>query len=298
MDITDIAGADWCYVLDLLPADLEESARAKLAMVRRRNVQCASDLLRLCLCYACCDFSLRQVAAQAAFLGLGQLSDVAVMKRLRHSGDWLSHLIVQFLQQRGLTEQVPAVPVRIIDATSLSAPGSPGTDWRLHLTLDLSRQQISSLQLTGSEGSENLSRCEAGAGEIILADRGYAQRAAVAQLLTRQAHLVLRLNWRNFPLQTRSGHRLDLLACLQTLAPGEIGDWPVRFEDQGQHYCVRLVALRKTQAAAEHEQVRLRREASHKQRQLDPRPLQAAHFVYVLTDLDAEQLPAAQALEL
>jgi hypothetical protein len=298
MEITDIAGANWCYVLDLLPADLEESAHAKLAMVRRRNVQCASDLLRLCLCYGCCDFSLRQVAAQAALLGLGQLSDVAVMKRLRHSADWLGHLIMQFLYQRGLTAQVPAVPVRIIDATTVSAPGSAGTDWRLHLSLDLARQQISGLQLTGPEGGESFTRHQVGAGEIVLADRGYAQRAPVAQLLLQQAHVVIRLNWRNFPLQTRDGQLLDTLACLQTLTPGEIGDWPVQFEDNKQRYPMRLLALRKSQAAAEHEQLRLRHKAKRKKHQIDPRALQAAHFVLVLTDLNAEQLPAAQALEL
>jgi len=298
MDTLGLLDADWLYVLDLLPADFEESARAKLALVRRRQVSCASDLLRLCLCYGCCDFSLRQVAAQAALLGLGQLSDVAVLKRLRHSADWLGHLLVQFLRERGLTAQVPALPVKIIDATSLSAPGSCGTDWRLHLSLDLARLQISGLQLTGPEGGESLTRCEAQAGEIVLADRGYAQRSGVAQLLNRQAHLVLRLNWRNFPLQNRNGHRLDLLACLQPLAPGEIGDWPVQFEHQGQHYPMRLVALRKSQAAAEHEQLRLQRKAKHKGHRIDPRTLQAAHFVLLLTDLDAEQLPPAQALEL
>lgn len=151
MSTNDLLAADWRYVLDLLPADLEASAQAHVAMVRRRNVQCASDLLRLCLCYACCDLSLRQVAAQAA---------------------------------------------------------------------------------------------------------------------------------------------------LQTLAPGAIGDWPVQFEDQGQHYPMRLVALRKRQAAAEHEQLRLQRKARHKGHRLDPRALQAAPFVMVLTDLNGEQLLAAQALEL
>lgn len=298
MSTNDLLAADWRYVLDLLPADLEASAQAQLAMVRRRNVRCASDLLRLCLCYACCDLSLRQVAAQAALLGLGRLSDVAVMKRLRNSADWLGHLLVQFLSERGLTAQVPAVRVKIIDATSISAPGSGGTDWRLHLSLDLARRQISGLQLTGPEGGESLIRCEAHEGEIVLADRGYAQRSGVAELLNRQAHLVLRLNWRNFPLQSRDGHPLDLLACLQTLAPGEIGDWPVQFEHHGQHYPMRLVALRKTQAAAEHEQLRLQRKARHKGHRIDPRSLQAAHLVMVLTDLDAAQLPAAQALEL
>jgi hypothetical protein len=221
-----------------------------------------------------------------------------VMKRLRHSADWLSHLILQFLAERGLTQQVPAVAVRIMDATTISAPGSTGTDWRLHLSLDLSRQQISSVELTGPEGGESFSRYPAEAGEILLADRGYAHRPGVAHILNQQAHVVIRLNWQAFPLQTRTGQPLDLLSLLQALAPGEIGDWPVQFEHDARPYEMRLLALRKTQAAAAQAQRRLRREATRKGRQLDHRSLQAAHFIYVLTDLSAAQLPAAEGLEL
>jgi hypothetical protein len=298
METTDLTGADWPYVLDLLPADLDDSARAKRALLRKRNVKSAPDLLRMCLCYGCCDFSLQQVAACAALLGFGDLSDVAVMKRLRKCGDWLGHLIMQFLTERGLTQQVPAVPVRIMDATTISEPGSTGTDWRLHMSFDLSRQLISSVELTGPEGGESFLRFQPEPGEILLADRGYAHRPAVAAMLDQQAHVVLRLNWRTFPLQTLYGQPFDFLSILETLAPGEIGDWPVQFEHDARTYEMRLLALRKTKAAAEKEQRRLRRDAKRKGRKIDQRSLQAAHFVYVLTDLTAEQLPAAEGLEL
>jgi len=298
MEIQDLSGPDWPYVLDLLPGDLEETARAKLAMVRRREITSAADLLRLCLCYACCDFSLREVAAHAALLGLGRLSDVAVMKRLQGSADWLSYLIIQFLAERGLTRQVPPVAVRILDATTITQPGSHGTDWRLHLSLDLARQQISSIELTGAEGAESFWRCQPQAGEILLADRGYAHRGAVAQMLEAQAHVVVRINWFTFPLQSREGQALNLLALLRPLARGEIADGPVQFAHDGTVYPMRLLALRKTQAAAEKEQHRLRRNATRRGRPLDRRTLQAAQFVLVLTDLKASQLPAAQGLEL
>ena len=298
MDIATLTGPDWPYVLDLLPSDLEESALGKQAMVRKRGVGSAADLLRLCLSYACCDLSLRQVAAQAALLGIAAISDVAVMKRLRKAGDWLSYLIVRFLQERGLAAQQSAFRVRVVDATSISEPGSRGTDWRLHVGLDLARQQISSVELTGPEEGETLRRHTVEPGEIVLGDRGYAHRQGLAHILAHQAHVVVRFSWKNLPLQTRQGHPLDLLPVLRTLQPGEIGDWPVQFEQGQQTYPMRLVALRKSAAAAAREQRRMRHDASRKSRGVSDKTLQSAHFLYVLTDLSAAQASADQVLEL
>ena len=108
---------EWQYVLNMMPPDLEESATAKLALRRRREIGSASDLLRLALAYGVCDMSLRQTAVWAELIGLGRLSDVAVLKRLKGAGEWLGHLILRWLQQRGLTTRVPPVPVRIVDAS-------------------------------------------------------------------------------------------------------------------------------------------------------------------------------------
>ena len=298
MDSATLSGPDWPYVLDLLPSDLEESAVSKLAMVRKRGITSAADLLRLCLAYACCDFSLRQVASQAALLGTASISDVAVMKRLQKAGDWLGYLVVRFLQERGLAAPDAPFRVRVVDATTVSEPGSQGTDWRLHVGLDLARQQISSVELTGPAEGETFRRHTVAPGEIVLGDRGYAHRRGLAHILAQQAHVVVRFSGQNLPLQTRQGHPLDPLVVLQTLQPGEIGDWPVQFESDAQTYPMRLVALRKSAAAAAQEERRMRRDASRKSRRVSAKALQAAHFVYLLTDLGADEAPADQVLEL
>ncbi len=289
---------EWQYVLNMMPPDLEESAAAKLALRRRREIGSASDLLRLALAYGVCDMSLRQTAAWAELIGLGRLSDVAVLKRLKGASEWLGHLILRWLQQRGLTTRVPPVPVRIVDASVICRPGSTGTDWRLHLGLDLASQRISTVELTGPEGGETLLRHPIEPGQIILGDRGYAQRGGAASVLDAGGHLVLRISWQSFPLQGRAGGPLDLVTCAEILKPGEIGDWEVQFEHQEQLYPIRLVALRKSQAAAEKEQQRIRKAASRKKRRIDKRSLRAANFVYILTDLPKQQLPTAEALEL
>jgi len=117
-------------------------------------------------------------------------------------------------------------------------------------------------------------------------------------VLDRQAHVVVRLNWQNFPLTTRSGRALDLVAIAEGLAPDEIGDYDAQFRHSARDYPVRLLILRKSPAAALQAQRHLRHEATRKSRQPDPRSLRATPFVYVLTDLPRTQLPAAQGLEL
>ena len=298
MDKTALVTDEWQYVLNMMPPDLEESAVEKLALVRRREIGSAADLLRMALCYGLCDLSLRQTAAWAKLNAVGELSDVAVLKRLRGASDWLGHLVLRWMQERGLTSAAPAARVQVLDASTISGPGSRGTDWRLHLGLDLAHLTISSVQLTGPEGGESLLRHQLAPGQMVVGDRAYANRPAVAAALERAVHVVIRSNWQYFPLSTRRGAALDLLRALELLEPGEIGDWPVQLQAQGRRYPLRLIALRKSQAAAHQEIRRLRRIASRKNRPLSRDSRRDAHFIYLITDLPAQALPAAQALEL
>lgn len=298
MNNTIVVEDEWQYVLNMMPADLESSALAKLALRRKRAITSAGDLLRLALCYGLCDFSLRQSAAWAELIGLGSMSDVAVLNRLRGASDWLGHLVLRWLQDRGLPSNVPRMAVRVVDATSISGPGSKGTDWRVHLGLDLAGMRIRSAEVTGAGEGETLLRHTVAPGEIVLADGGYAHREGVASVLDDGGHVVVRINWRNFPLETRRGASLDIVTCLQMLQPGELGDWPVQFRVKQRVYPVRLVALRMSQAAAKRAHKRLRRTAARKGRQVDGRSLQAARYVYIITDMDPQSLPVAEALEL
>lgn len=295
---TAIVGDEWQYVLSMLPDDLDENAAAMSALTRRRQIRSAEDLLRLCLAYGLCDMSLRQTAAWAQVMGLGELSDVAVYKRIKGCAAWLGHLIWRWMQDRGLQAPSLNATVRIVDATVICQPGSQGTDWRLHLGLDLAQLRICSAEITAADGGETFLRHQPCPGEILVGDRGYAQRAGVASILDKDAHVLVRINWQNFPLLSAEGKRLDPLQVLKLLKPGEIGDWQVCFEHHKRRYPVRLIGIRKSAEAAKRERKHIRREAERKGRTPNPKSLQAAEFVYLITDLSPEILPPAEALEL
>ena len=172
--------------------------------------------------------SLRQAAAWASTIGLGRMSNVAVLKRLRSAGDWLGHLIVQWLSQRGLKSQVPPMQVRVVDGSVVTSPGQQAQDYRIHLGFDLARMRVADVELTPTSEGESLQRRVRGRGEVLPADRGYGKPPQVARLGgSRGAHVVVRIHYLTMPLETSKGRRLDTLSLLETLGSHEIGDWPV-----------------------------------------------------------------------
>jgi len=299
MDTAALVIDQWPTIVKMLPADLEQSAREWKALQRKRQIRSAEDLLRVALIYGFCDESLRLTAAYATAAGIANMSDVAVLERLQGAAPWLGHVVLRFLRDRGLTKNVPKFRVRVVDATVISEPGSRGTDWRFHIGIDLAQARIASVELTGPEGGETFRRHSVCEDEIMLGDRGYAHRSGVASVIDRKGHVVVRINGQNLPLLDLDGHAVDTLALLQTLQqPGETGEWEVQFEANDRLYPVRLVAWRKPARDAAKEARRVIREATRKGHQPDPRSLQAAHFIAVITDLPREKLPASEALEL
>jgi len=305
-----IAGSAWSELVELLPADLESSAREHKALSRVRRIRSASDLLRLVLHYALNSVSTRLTAAWALEAGIADLSWVAAWKRIRNSANWLQWLVGRLLLARGSRAELPSGTVRLVDASVIPGPGPQGTQWRLHVGFNLSSWRMSSVELTGPEGGETLNRHEIGAEEIVVADRGYAHREAVARLMGKGRRMVVRLNWQNFPLETLDGEPFDIIAALEGLEPGQVGDWEVQFRVEEHRrgrrvegvepgvYRVRLVACPKDAESTERERRKIRYAAVRKKRRPDPRSLMAAAYTFLVTNVDPAVLDGGQILAL
>ena len=156
MDNSKLVGDEWGAVATLLPGDLSATAREFGASLRWREVPDGEVLLHLALAYGLCGMSLRSVARWARESGVARLSDVALLKRLRASGDWLRWMAVAMLQRRSETFVAPSwltdYRVRAVDATVVCEPGSTGTDWRVHYSFDLFRLECDEFYLTGPRG--------------------------------------------------------------------------------------------------------------------------------------------------
>ena len=72
--------------------DLDASARAAGALVRRRNIGDAATHLRLALADGPGGLSLRSAAAWAGISGVAHLSDVALRRLIRGASEWLGQV--------------------------------------------------------------------------------------------------------------------------------------------------------------------------------------------------------------
>lgn len=289
----------WPYLLRFIP-EFEQSALALGALRRRRNVRSPADLLRLALVYGYCDLSLRETAAWAASNQLADVSDVALLKRFRHCDAWLGHLVACKIAERSQWRDgsLGSLRVKLVDASAVSAPGSPGTDWRVHLGFDLRRMGITDLELTDARGGESLQRLRIAADELLVADRGYARGADLLAVARAKARFLVRLPWRNVPLVNPDGSPWDMMAFLRSIPDATCVDVAVGLPDAGTNLPCRLLAVRKTEPAAEQSRKKALQEYRRKSRAVDPRTLEAAGYTFLLTNLPAERLSAEQGLEL
>lgn len=291
-------------LLARLPAglDLDQLAVAQGALSRRRQIVDGASLLRLALARGPGGLSLRETAAWAGLIGLARLSNPGVKYRLDQAGGFLQALVEQLLAARADTARLcwQGRSLRLADGTSLSEPGSTGTDWRLHAVFDLARGGFSDLQLTDGRGAESLARGRPVPGEVRIADRGFARAAALARFLAAgqgQADFIVRLRWNGLALRQPDGRPFDLMASLGQLPADETPhSIPVAAMLGGAALPLRLIVSRKPPDATAATRRALKRNASRKQQVLMPQTLVAAEFMLLATSLPEAGYPAAEVM--
>ena len=272
--------------------------RAVLAALRRaRDIPDAESLLRLLLMHVANGYSLAETAARAGQLGM-ELSAVAIFKRLRASEEWLRWLAEQQRGRQRLAIETQGRPVRAVDATTVSEPGSTGTDWRVHYAVNLANLQCDFFELTGVEGGETLRRIPIRVGDIVMGDRVYSTPVGVAHVKAAQADIVVRLNRQSLPLFDAGGNQLKVLRLFRKLKVGQIQEWTTQVKHPAGGWVPgRLIALKRSAAATRLARRRLEVNASKKQKKVSPESWEAAQYFYVWTTL-SNSFPASTVLEL
>src|SRR3974390_1483225 len=138
------------HFLDLLrrlppTLDLDRLARETKAIQRERKLTSGRDLLRMALARGPGGLSLKETAAWGTMLGLAEMSDPAMKKRLDRSVDFLDAIMTGQLAAvtPGAAVRWTGRCLRCGDSTSISRRGSKGTDWRGHAGGDLGRGGVS-----------------------------------------------------------------------------------------------------------------------------------------------------------
>jgi Transposase DDE domain len=294
---------DWTTIVTRLGGveALEVTARETKAFLRPREITNAVDLLRLILAYCLGEWGLRSTAAWAASVGLVDISNVAVLYRLRQCGDWLAMLVGQTLA--GAAPQAShGRLIRIIDATTVPKKG-PGARkkngvWRIHSAFDLPQERFGHFELTDQQAGETLDRIPAVAGEIRLADRAYLQPDRMAAVIEAGADVVIRAGWKSARWLDREGDELDLVAELRK-AGRRLIDRPIWIKrKRGAPLALRLVAVKKPAQAAAEARRKARREAQRGGHQISKQTLDAADWVILVTSLSPKDFSTVEVLAL
>lgn len=285
----------WSEVLSRLPSevDLDTTAREHGALRRSRCIRDGQRLLRLALLYGPGGASLRGAAAWAAQVGVGNLSDVAVLKRLRGAGAWLEHLVGALMSAR-VGDFANHRPLRLADGSVITGPG--GADWRLHTIFDPVAGCLTHLELTDTKGAETLKRGAVTPDEIRIADRNYARPADLRHIVEGGGDFIVRTGWTSLALRTPGGVEFDLFGTMKGISEDNPGDVDLIIKDQKGRPDVpaRLIILRKPEEAAERERRRVRRRASKTGKKMDPRTLAAADYKLIVTSLSRAEYDATR----
>jgi hypothetical protein len=128
---------DWTVLVSFLPADWERLAIRTDALKGLRRNKSAEQYLRTLLIHLACGYSLRETALRAREARLANLSDVALLKRLRKSEQWLYELCRKLFEESSNESQHTGLNrrIRLVDATHVSEPGKTGSLWRIHYSL-------------------------------------------------------------------------------------------------------------------------------------------------------------------
>jgi hypothetical protein len=293
---------EWGIIERLLPAGWKEAARSLGAFRRARYLSDPAPLLRVLLFHAVNDAGLRETVAQARASGIVEMSQVALLKRLRTAGDWLAWIGAELCRSFRQRPRVPkGLRLRAIDSTTVQGPASKGTEWRVHYTLDLLTLNCDWHELTDAHGGEHLGRVPVRAGDVLLGDRNFLHAVAIRHVVDAGGHVLIRLRWNHPPMLSEQGRQpvFEALTHARRLRVGQVGDWPVLLlAGKGAPIRGRVVAIRLPRLVAKRSERRMQREASRKCAHLDARTLQAAHFVMLFTTLPTRMLDTKRTLEL
>jgi Transposase DDE domain. len=278
---------NWKTLLSFLPEGWREKANGLNALRRARGFSDAEVLLRVMMIHLASGHSLRVTSALAREGGLASVSDVALFKRLKLSGEWFLWM-AQEMRRRWLAdlgERTVAEPnLRVVDATLVKEPGATGSTWRIHYAMQLETLSCDEVYVTTEKTGESFERFSVQAGDIFLGDRGYHARAGIFHIVDHGGHVVVRMRSRvNF--YDLSAKRFDILKRIKDMSEGEVREYPIAIGKAGRTISCRVCVVKKTKEMAQKSRHAAQNRAKRKGQVLQAETLEFADYVLILTTL-------------
>jgi hypothetical protein len=304
MQILD-AKTDWEMLVSYLPADYEA-----LALVHKQlntqwpnaKIASAAVLLRFIFLHVGANLPLRQTVVVMAKAGGPKISPVRLHYRMRHAQPYLAALVggmTSDAQREAAPERWGGYEMVCVDGSSISGPGSEGTDVRLHVALRLSDLRVLHTHVTDVSGGETARRFIWTEGQLVIADRGYSNPPGVAWVKDQGAEILVRLNRSALPLFDEEEVLIDVLAWCRALKGHRATERAVTILHKdgspgGRRIAGRLIGFRLPEKEAAEARERTRKEHGAN---LTEEHLEAAAYVLLFTAAPVERLSAARCVE-
>ena len=271
-----------------LPADYSEIAYEFKAFTRSRKIKTPAQLLQVVMLYCGLDHVLRETAGVFT-LQEDRITDTAIHKRLKACEPWLKVLLTKMLPS--VTSASTSLRFLVVDGSSLQGHGAKGTDYRLHLALDLVNMTLHEVHVTGADQGESLNRYAFSPGDVVMVDRGYNHPATIIDLYEQEVGVVVRLLPTAMPLYLRPADqpesalsaelRLNMADYLRT-ATGDCVSIPVWLSSKGRCCPGMVHAQRLPPEAAEAARRRCRQDGNRRGRTPAQDTLYLAGWVWYL----------------
>ncbi len=294
----------WEDFLACFPPNWREVAAATNALKGLRQDKDPDVLMRVLMLHLLCGYSLRETSAIAAEAGIASLSDVAVLKRLRKSGDMFRELCAEAFGEVRVGADLAEYCVRLIDGTVVKELGQFGTQWRIHYSYSLSDMACDSFKLARAEGEdagEGLEQFEIKPNDIMLGNRGYCRFNSFKHVAAGGGYSCVRWNSGALPLLNGDGSAFDILGFFKAHPrEGMCGEADVFIHDDatGEMLPCRVCIIRKDDESAARTGRILNREASKKHKAPAELALLACDFVVLVTTLPEETFSLKKVLGL
>lgn len=293
----NIADENWKVLLSLLPDRWRELAAETGAIQRLRGFSSAEALLRTLLLHIARGLSLRETVVTAKLADVAEVSDVALLKRLKSSEQWLRSMCLELLRESVHSDAGDERPFRIVDSTIVKEPGKTGSQWRIHYSIRLPSLVCDYFETTpacGRGNGESLMRLPVQPGELIAGDAGYWSAAGIFSVQQRGGDVLVRVNPNNFVAYSSTGRRLNMLRLLREVTePGQVREWPIALHSKESRVSGRLCVIRKSEQAIRQAERRLERKAVKRQRETRPETREYIKYVIIFT---TEKAGSAQEL--
>lgn len=287
-------------LIKLLPEGYEKACFETKAITRKRTIADPKDLLVLLLYYLYENHSLVDTSQFAFMCGIGNISDVAFMKRFLKCHDWIRWMIEHMLPAEIIHYQKPKElePYRLlaVDASSITKKGAVQYSWHLHYAVDIFTLSCNQFLRTDQSVGESMENFDIEKGDLVLGDRAYGSIKSIRHCLEHGGDFILRIRNKAFQMYDENRNKIILSDWLKTVSSRAVDKKVYVKTAQKEWIPLRICAVRKSEEQIKKEEKRMKRQQQKSQKELSAETKFTRQYFFVITSLP-ESICAEKVLE-